>query len=256
MLGSPGQANHASANAFLDGLAHHRRSLGLPGLSINWGPWSEVGAAAKVYGQRTGPGGMQSISPSEGLKTLEQVWNSDSPQVGVFRVEWEDLGKQFAIYESSPFLSELVAREQLTDEPRPEFLKTLEAAPDHERFDLLLAHVQQLVAETLDWRDPEPPDPQQGFFDLGMDSLTSLELSNRLRASLGKELPSTLIFDAPNIETLTRSLAADVLGITKPREADKTEVEAGAQSLLERIQQLSDDEVDTILVAKGISKGQ
>jgi hypothetical protein len=92
-----------------------------------------------------------------------------------------------------------------------------------------------------------------------MDSLTSLELSNRLQASLGKELPSTLVYDAPNIEALTRALAPIVLGVTNKDHGNEPErpVEAptGAQSLLEKIQQLSDDEVETILSVKGISKG-
>jgi len=85
-----------------------------------------------------------------------------------------------------------------------------------------------------------------------MDSLTSLELSNRLQASLGKELPSTLTYDASNIETLTRSLATDVLGL-RNEDQGKEAKQTGAQSLLDQIQQLSDDEVDTILTAKGIT---
>jgi myxalamid-type polyketide synthase MxaB len=258
MLGSPGQGNHACANAFLDALAHHRRCLGLPGLSINWGPWSEIGAAAKRYDQRSGPAVMRTISPSEGLALLEQVWNIDAAQVGAFNVNWEDLRRHPGM-QDIPFLTEVVAHQESVSAPASEFLQTIEAAPEDERYDLLLKHVCQLVAETLDWRDPQPPDPQQGLFDLGMDSLTSLELTNRLQASMGRELPTTALFDAPNIETLTRYLAAEVLGIKSQAEGNGSVAQpaspAGAADLLDQIQHLSDDEVNKLLAGKGISGG-
>ncbi len=69
MLGSPGQANYAAANAYLDALAHHRRALGLPALSINWGPWSEVGLAARAdRGGRLAMRGIGSLSPRKGWR--------------------------------------------------------------------------------------------------------------------------------------------------------------------------------------------
>ena len=73
LLGSPGQSNHASANAFLDALAYHRKANGLPGLSINWGAWSEIGAARGQVGERVKMKGMETIAPQEGIRFVRTV---------------------------------------------------------------------------------------------------------------------------------------------------------------------------------------
>ena len=91
VIGSPGQSNHTAANAFLDSLAHYRRRCSLPALSINWGAWSEVGAAARGnVASRVRRQGMAEISPSDGLRVLEMIWNASASQVGVLPVDWNE----------------------------------------------------------------------------------------------------------------------------------------------------------------------
>ncbi|HEY9405602.1 MAG TPA: type I polyketide synthase, partial [Pyrinomonadaceae bacterium] len=108
LLGSAGQANYASANAFLDALAHERRSRNLPALSINWGAWSEVGMAAqKTRGGRLAARGFGNISPQQGVEVFEQLLGEDSTQVGVLPINWTLARASTPALAESPLYSEV-----------------------------------------------------------------------------------------------------------------------------------------------------
>ena len=190
LLGNAGQANHAGANAFLDALAAYRRGQGLPGLSINWGAWSEIGAAAHLAQKLNSD---EVISPQRGLEVLEHLLSSSQVQVGVVPL------KQFS--STSPFFSEISTVEK-DQSSQTEFRLELEAAPFSSRRALLEAHVRKHVTKVLGFTQ-EPLEWKGGFFELGMDSLTSVELRNRLQSSLDRKLPSTLAFDYPTLDTLS-----------------------------------------------------
>lgn len=200
LLGSPGQGNHAAANAFLDALAHYRRARGLPGQAIDWGAWSEIGAAAKRLGQMKLKG-MGLITPGQGLEILEQLLMQAPVQVGIAPIDWLQFDAD------RPFLGEL--RPAPRREPRRQsvnFIDELTAAPPAERRALLVGHVQAQVVQVLGYRDAEAVLPVQGFAQLGMDSLTSVEFRNRLQNSLGCKLPPTLAFDYPTVEAVVNHL--------------------------------------------------
>jgi WS/DGAT/MGAT family acyltransferase len=126
----------------------------------------------------------------------------------------------------------------------------LRKEPEASRYELLQKHVRRHVAAVLNWHDEQQLDPQQGFFDLGMDSLAALELRDRLQTALGEKLPSTLIFDTPNTDALTNYLATEMFGWENPISEQLKARPADTQHphhLLESIQHLSDDEVDRLL---------
>jgi NAD(P)-dependent dehydrogenase (short-subunit alcohol dehydrogenase family)/acyl carrier protein len=206
LLGSPGQGNHSSANAFLDGLAHYRRTMGLPGLSIHWGAVSQVGEAAeRGADMRAGKQGMGVISPAQVLESLELLMSGSDVEVGVVPIEWSGWQERVAQW---PFLADWQETILEVAEPsKSDFLLKLEATPSNERRLLLVAHVRRQVANVLGISHPESIAMDTGFFDLGMDSLTSVELRNKLQGSLKCSVPSTLAFDYPKLNKLVDYLA-------------------------------------------------
>ena len=245
LLGSAGQANHAAANAFLDSLAFYRRSLGLPALSINWGAWSEVGAAARRQVD-TARKGMGSIAPSQGLEVLAHFFSLGTVkpgQVGVVPIKWDIFKSQ------DPFLGALP--KGTSDNPathQTKFRQQLKAKAPDKRRSFLMAHVRAIVGEVLGTRKPIPL--LQGFSDMGMDSLMSIELKNRLQTSLEYSLPPTLIFKYPTLEALVDYLAQELLPniADKPESLKGEEESAFAQLTEERYSE--DDEIEASIQDK------
>ncbi|MFL0704556.1 beta-ketoacyl reductase, partial [Cylindrospermopsis raciborskii] len=217
LLGNAGQANHAAANAFLDGLASYRRHLGLPSLSINWGTWSEVGIAARLeLDKLSSKQGEGTITLGQGLQILEQLLKDENGvyQVGVMPINWTQfLARQLT---PQPFFSDamksidtsvgkltLQERDSCPQGYGHNIREQLENAPPKEGLTLLQAHVREQVSQVLGIDTKTLLAEQDvGFFTLGMDSLTSVELRNRLQASLGCSLSSTLAFDYPTQQAL------------------------------------------------------
>jgi acyl carrier protein len=204
LLGSPGQANHVSANTFLDALAHYRQGLGLPGLSINWGAWSEIGAAANQAKTNISFQGVGTISPKQGLEILEQLITQPSPQVGVIPIDWSQFLQ--ANKKLTPFFAEFSSTSETKKiDNLSSWLPQLQQTPLKNRRAVLGKLIKGEIAKVLGFK-PIELDLKTGFFDLGMDSLTSVELKNRLQTALGCTLPSTLAFDYPTTEALIHYL--------------------------------------------------
>lgn len=212
LFGSPGQGNYAAANAFLDALAHHRRALGLPALSINWGAFSEVGLAAAREDRRPPRQGLRNLTPAEGNDVLAQLLRSDETQIGVVPIDirqWVSFRPRMA---SSLLFSELLDAAR-TARPEPgdrALIARLVAAPDAERRALLEEHIVRQVAEVVRM-DRTRIDPMSPFKMLGVDSLMGLELRSRLEASLGVRLSATLIWTYANAYALAGHLATKLV---------------------------------------------
>jgi acyl carrier protein len=226
VFGSTGQANHSAANTFLDGLAHHRRALGLPALSIDWGIWSQLGAAARRRADaQARMKAMGSILPRRGIEALEKLFDGAFPrgpaQVAVVPIEWQHFQEQV---ETTPFLADF---NRATEGVRPTIdaalLKRIQESPVSERRALLEEHLSAQVAQVLGWGPDRSVDTKQGFFNSGMDSLTSLELRNLIQRSLGCSLPATVAFDYPNIEALVGYLVEEVPALRVGSDAPSAE---------------------------------
>ncbi|HZB96474.1 MAG TPA: beta-ketoacyl reductase, partial [Herpetosiphonaceae bacterium] len=236
MLGSPGQGNYAAANAFLDGLAHHRRALGRPALSINWGPWADVGLAAQVSqnGQAT-IGGIAAIPPQQGVEVLGQLLRQEAAQVGVMPLNLRQWRQFYPKAAKSPLLAHLQEQESAAGARKSghDMRAALLAVEPGERRALLEAHLREEITQVLRIA-PSRLDEQTALGSLGLDSLMALELRNRLEDSLELTLPVTLIWNYQTIADLTPHLA-EKMGIALDTTNDE-QPEAGATS------QFSDEE--------------
>ncbi len=215
VMGNPGQANHAAANAFLDQLAAHRRALGLPGQAIAWGAWSEIGEAAeqrdRIERRRAALGGRW-FTPQQGLRALGRLVRQDNTGSVVMSMDWSVFEE--AVEDRPPLLEDLLSSDsgdESDDSVSSEDLLTvLRTAPTKEPEEVFVSFLQQEVQAVL--RLPKAPSPTVGFFDLGMDSLMAVELRNRLnRAFAGEYVASnTVVFDYPDIAALARHLTEEL----------------------------------------------
>jgi acyl transferase domain-containing protein/NADPH:quinone reductase-like Zn-dependent oxidoreductase/acyl carrier protein len=215
LLGSKGQANHSAANAFLDSLAAYRRARGLPGLSINWGAWSGIGAAARRdQAERWSLRGMDWIPPDQGIEALAGVFLSAKPQTGVVPIT--DWGLFLAGRAPSTFFESVGPAGGRTERADGSFLERLRGTPVDEQRALVIEQIRSEIRTVLGFDSTVALDARTGFFDMGMDSLTSVELRNRLQVTFGAPLSSTVSFDHPNIGDLAGHLMRDVLKLEPP----------------------------------------
>jgi myxalamid-type polyketide synthase MxaB len=203
LLGAAGQANYGAANAFLDALASYRRGQGLTGLSINWGPWAEVGMTAKLQlGDRLRQKGEDSIPPQQGLQILGKLLQEQPVQVGVMPMNWSRfLERQRVI---TPFLSELhnLPQQRVEQSSTINFRQHLETLPVEERKAALQTHVCTQAAKILGIGNPQQVRRDQRLVDLGLDSLMAIEFLSLVQSSLGSSLSSALLFDYPTVDAL------------------------------------------------------
>ncbi len=213
LLGNVGQGSYAAANAFMDALIHERRRLGHPGLSLNWGPWDQEGMVTHRGDQvqrRLQAQGMQPIPPQLGCQILGQVLGCRESQIGIFQVDWDPFLGQFSGGQIPAVLAELVANLDLNLHPRtpslPGLVNQLQTLSPEQRQPLLVDYLSKVVAKALGRNPSDPPDVQEGFFSLGMDSLMAVDLVAMLRRDLGITLAPTLAFEYANIEALAAYL--------------------------------------------------
>ena len=218
--GSGGQAAYSAANAYLDGLAAQRRARGLAAHAVAWGPWAEGGmAAAEGAEEFLRRRGLLPLEPAAALAALEQALGQDDPTAVVADVDWSRFTPGFTSTRPSPLLADLPeARAALEDpdsaaSPSSSGLRgRLAVLPSVDRGRALLDLVRRLAAEVLGFADAGLLDTRRAFRDSGFDSLTAVELRNRLRAETGLRLSATLVFDYPTPVDLVSFLAEELFG--------------------------------------------
>ncbi len=205
LLGTKGQGNYVAANTFMDALAHHRRASGRPALSVNWGPWTEAGMAAELderSQRRLADLGIGSIPYVQGFQALEELAGQDVAQAAVLPMNWSKWLRQFPqvplYYEHlMPDVPEVPAESSGISHH-------LQASSDEKRRELLSGHIRTQMTKTLGLSSSVQKD--QNLFDLGLDSLTAIELKNAIQLSLGQSLRSNLLFEHSSIESLVDHL--------------------------------------------------
>ncbi|WP_159056772.1 beta-ketoacyl reductase, partial [Streptomyces yokosukanensis] len=219
VLGGPGQGNYSAANAFLDAFAQWRRTQGLPAVSLAWGLWGDAGGMAGALDRtdqaRMRRSGIRPLSVEEGMELFDAGLGADEPTLVPVKFDLSALTAQAGAGQLAPMLQGLVRpprRAASTGGPVPADSLTdrLAALPAEEQTEMLLDLVRGEVAVVLGHADAESIVPGQAFSDLGFDSLTAVELRNRLNAATGLLLSATLIFDYPSPAAITEHLRAEL----------------------------------------------
>ncbi|MFE6582732.1 SDR family NAD(P)-dependent oxidoreductase, partial [Streptomyces rochei] len=222
ILGGPGQANYAAGNTFLDALARHRRALGLPATSLAWGPWTQdagmIGTLSDTDVRRIARAGMPELTPEQGAALFDAALASGEPNVLPVRLDLAALREQG---DPHPMLRGLVrARRRRSaaggSAATAGLVQRLEGLGAEERREVLLDLVRGQIAVVLGHAGAQTVDPARAFQDLGFDSLTAVELRNRLGKATGLRLPATVVFDYPTAHALVGYLLDELFGAAEP----------------------------------------
>ncbi len=204
ILGSPGQGNYATANAFLDGLAQQRAAAGLPALSINWGPWTEGMAASETVVRSLALQGLTPLTSEESHEVMERLILGGDVQATILDADWRRMRQRLSAY-ALPVL-EFIAPEVQTNRNDSLVVQTLRSADEAERPQLLIAHVSAELQQILSLE--QPPKLDTPLAELGLDSLMAVELSTRLQLQFEPEITisPTIAFDYPSAGALAEHL--------------------------------------------------
>lgn len=269
LLGSPGQANYATANAAVDAFAHWRSSLDLPTLSVNWGPWDDVGMTAALDSadvERLNRSGFRSIEPALAFETLGSLPWPGPPQLGVLPVNEHFVAGR-------PMLSGLETqrspRSSSTEETptgstaKGSLTAEVLATPAGGRRNLIRTRILGLIKVVFGLVDQQVIDDHQPLGEAGMDSLAAVELRNALSDAVGQTLPATVTFDHPTVDalvTFVESLIVDADTDDQPAGDDpvttdqRAEQDRATQDTAE-VLAMSDEDAELLLLAELEGKG-
>jgi NADPH:quinone reductase-like Zn-dependent oxidoreductase/short-subunit dehydrogenase/acyl carrier protein len=254
IFGNPAQASYGAANAFLDSLAHHRRSLGLPALTVNWGVLGGEGYVArnKRVAEFLARQGTTELSPREVMTLLESSLKAGATQVMAIRVDWTKWRQFFRGMQENPLFEQIFAavEGQETGGATSDLRLKIESAGPEELEGIIGQAVRDAVGSVLRVK-PDMLRDDQPLTDLGLDSLMGVEIENSIEGSLGVALPQASLIRARTIGQIVAliaehmgakktggSLVATASRMTMPEAASADEV---------NLEALSDEEIEGLL---------
>jgi acyl transferase domain-containing protein/NADPH:quinone reductase-like Zn-dependent oxidoreductase/acyl carrier protein/ubiquinone/menaquinone biosynthesis C-methylase UbiE len=256
IFGNPAQGNYGAANAFLDSLAYHRRALGLPGLTINWGALGGEGYVARNerVAEFLAKQGTTELSPGEVISILESSLRAASTQVAAVRVDWKKWRTFFRGMQGNPLLGRIFAAVEGEESGgvTSDWRNRIESAGPEEKESVIAQAVREVVGSVLRVK-PDTLRDDQPLTDLGLDSLMGVEIENSLEAAIGVALPPTSLMRARTIGQIASLMMAHIGGggtataatstVVAPRTAD--EATAAADEI--DFDALSSEEIDRLI---------
>jgi acyl carrier protein len=209
VLGAPGQANYAAANAVLDGLVGYRNAQGLPATGINWGPWAHGGmATSDAARSNLGARGLIPLAPDVALNAMAEVVAQGIGQVVAVKANWQRAAKLLGA--NRPPILEYVLPSGVSTPVDSALLKQLQEIPEAQLARFLTEHLQNELQQFMGLA--QPPAAASRFLELGMDSLMAIELRNRLLGEFGGAvtITATAVFDYPTIGSLGEYMAGQI----------------------------------------------
>lgn len=257
IVGNPGQGNYVAGNGFLSGLSGIRRQQGLPGLAVNWGAIADVGYLARnqAVEAQLKETGIFPLDPHAALELLGELISRNVTEITVAKVAWKSWLATAQSGKSPRFsavYSETEQPQSAQDQESP-LLEPLQSAPLKKRREIMEGQLLLQVAGILGMGKSRMPGVRQGFTELGMDSMLSVELRNRLQKSYQCTLPATLLFLYPTVEKLAEYFLAEVLAdkLTQPDEVETSEPKAAeADASCAEFEEKSIDDIAAMLEQK------
>lgn len=220
VLGSPGQSNYATANAYLDGLASYRRQQGLPATSVNWGPWTNGMADDTKIIKRLAMQGIAPLIADEAHAALEAILTSNKTPSTVLDVNWSRM-RMAGSGEANPLLQELVPAPSMSRVGTTQLVEKIKQKSGAARREILVSTLQEELQEILS--TSETPDPDTPLIDMGLDSLMAMEFGTRLQRKLGDDLSfaPTLLFDYPTVSAISDYLLDLLAEMSDPQPVEQ-----------------------------------
>ncbi|MFG2232648.1 type I polyketide synthase [Streptomyces sp. NPDC048723] len=221
VVGNGGQGGYAAGNAFLDALAHQRRAQGLPATAIAWGSWGSGRMMGDLAEQHLTRRGILPMPADLGIAALRRAMEHHDTAVTLADINWDRFVPAFAISGDYPLLRRLPEAQRILDTAGtpttataggPALAQLLAGLSDTEQLRAVVELVRTQAATVLGHAGADAIQPQRAFRDTGFDSLTAIELRNRLAGATGMRLPTTVVFDYPNPTELAGYLHAQISG--------------------------------------------
>ncbi|HET7695301.1 MAG TPA: SDR family NAD(P)-dependent oxidoreductase [Vicinamibacterales bacterium] len=248
LIGTADLGHYAAANSTLDAFAEYRRARGLTALSVNWGAWENL-RGSEQHKDVFARSGMRLLASRAALDLLGRLIAANVSRAVVADVDWNTFKPVYETRRRRPFLDVVGEAAPAPARPAATLRDELAGVEPERQPDVILAHVRAAAAGVLGLAARQL-DPQRGFFELGMDSLLSVELRRRLEAGTGLSLPGTLTFKYPTVAAVAEFLGGEL--IARPPAVAVPAAGAAAQTPAASVDpdELTEDDLAALLASK------
>lgn len=254
LIGSHGQSNYSAANAFLDGLAELRKAQGLPGVSIAWGPWSEIGMAADVHNlRRLEEHGMGMIPPAKGLDLLEDILaEGHQGAIGAIPMNWPLWSRFFPYMAQLPYVTDLVPDQEVATNYSRITAASLAAMDTDSQLAELQNAIHRAVCQSMRL-ESEQFEVHVPLTAIGLDSIVALEVKSRIEATIETVVQTNVLLKGASVSDLAEQCRKQMLTLSageaegQPTQVEFNEESDQAAELLDRLDELSQEEVEELL---------